>query len=149
MRRLKFEHDLAAGLVLARLMAASLRDWARRDGRRAVVVSVPLHRSKLRARRFDQAAWLADAVAMRLRLRCGPRAMRRVRATLPQGDPRVMSRERNVEGAFAVRKAAVVRGRVVVLVDDVTTSGATARECARALRAAGARGVALLTAVLA
>jgi predicted amidophosphoribosyltransferase len=65
---------------------------------------------------------------------------------LPQGDPRVASRLRNVESAFAVRAAAKVVGARVVLVDDVFTSGATARTCARVLREAGAEAVAVVTA---
>lgn len=74
------------------------------------------------------------------------RALQRVRATLPQGDPRVGSRERNIAQAFSVCSRRGLGGARVVLVDDVFTSGATARACARLLREAGAREVALVTA---
>jgi predicted amidophosphoribosyltransferase len=145
-RRFKFQRDPVSGAFLARAMAAAQRPWARGPGRRAVVVAVPMHPRKRRRRRLDQAARLAEAAAARLRLRTAAGALRRCRDTLPQGDPRVMSREANVRGAFAVRRPRAVAGRLVVLVDDVATSLHTARECAAVLRAAGARGVVLLTA---
>lgn len=145
-RRLKFSHDPASARFLGRAMADALRPRVAGPGRRAVCVSVPLHPRKARARGLDQASVLADGVATRLRLRHRARVLLRRRDTVPQGDPRVMSRELNVRGAFAVRRPRAVAGRVVVLVDDVTTSGHTARECARVLRAAGAREVWLLTA---
>ncbi len=65
----------------------------------------------------------------------------RTRETLPQADPRVLSRARNVEGAFVTRRPRVIEGRHVVLVDDVVTSGATARSCVRELRNGGAAEV--------
>lgn len=146
-RRLKFERELGAGWFLARHMVAAIGPWVRRSARRAVVAPVPMHAAKRRARGFDQAAWLADVVARELGLRLAPGALRRTRRTLPQGDPRVTSRERNVDGAFAVARPRRVRGRTVLLVDDTVTSGATVRECARVLRAAGAHAVAVVSAV--
>ncbi|MCA8942093.1 MAG: ComF family protein, partial [Planctomycetes bacterium] len=81
-----------------------------------------------------------------LGLRCASRVVARTRATLPQGDVRVTSRDANVAGAFRLRRAGAVRGRPVLLVDDVFTSGSTMRECARVLRAGGAGAVVGLTA---
>jgi predicted amidophosphoribosyltransferase len=107
---------------------------------------VPLHRSRRRVRGFDQAAWLAAALARRSGLDARPWALVRTRPTLPQGDPRVTSRRGNVEGAFTVARPRAVRGRAVLLVDDVVTSAATARACAQVLRAAGATAVAVLSA---
>ena len=123
-----------------------MRQAATDNGPPPVLAPVPLHRARLRQRGFDQAAWLARRVAARLRLRVAVGALARVRATRPQGDPLVTSRAGNVRGAFAVRRAGAVDGRDVLLVDDVFTTGATARACARLLRAAGAQSVSLLTA---
>ena len=144
MRRLKLDGNAAAGRLLARAMADSWR-LCEVQGR-PVVVSVPLHRARRRRRGFDQALWLARAVAARLGLRVAPGVLVRRRATRPQGDARVLSRTENVRGAFAVRAPEVVRARSVVLVDDVFTTGSTARACARLLRQAGARSVVLLVA---
>lgn len=145
-RRLKFQRDRAAGSRLAVCMAEALTGWARSEGRRALVVPVPLHWRKRRARGVDQAVLLGRAVARRLDLRFDAGVLRRCRDTLPQGDPRVTSRVANLEGAFGLGWLARWRisGRNVVLVDDVVTSGTTARECARLLRGAGARSVVLL-----
>ena len=143
-RRFKLDGDAAAGRLLARAMANALRS-ADLPGR-PVVVSVPLHRARRRQRGFDQAHWRAQFVAAQLGLRGLSGVLVRRRATKPQGDARVLSRVENVRGAFAVQAPEVVRRRVVVLVDDVFTTGATARACARILRQAGARNVVLLVA---
>lgn len=146
-RRFKLDADAAAGRWLAAAMARAWRGAAPDLGwHRAVLVPVPLHGQRRRQRGFDQAAWLALQVAQRLELPRAPEVLVRTRATLPQGDPRVTSRAGNVDGAFAVRRPAAIRGRRVILVDDVFTSGATARTCAGLLRAAGATAVAVLTA---
>ncbi len=145
-RRFKFEGDRAALRLMARAMSSAVEPWARMVGRRSCFVSVPMHAVKLRERGVDHAALLADAVARRVGRQYVPGALVRRRATLPQGDVRVTSRSENVRDAFAVRSPQAVRDALVVLVDDVRTSGHTSMECARVLRFAGARGVALLTA---
>lgn len=145
-RRFKLDADPAAGQWLARAMARTWAPFQLGAWRRAILVAVPLHRARRRERGFDQAEWLARAVGERLALEVATGVLARVRATLPQGDPRVMSRLGNVEGAFAVVRASPLRDRCVVLVDDVFTSGSTMRNCAALLRGAGAREVAALVA---
>jgi len=111
----------------------------------AVLVPVPLHPHRRRERGFNQSELLADAVARRSGLAVASAALVRRKETPPQTGLSAASRRANVAGAFAVRRQAQVSGRVVVLVDDVVTTGATARACAQALRRAGAREVRLLT----
>jgi len=149
-RALKFGGRLEAGLFLARAMARAGRVAAIPRGRGVLYVPVPLHPAKRRRRGLHQSRFLAECLARST----GGRpldALERIRDTPPQGDPGVLSREANVRDAFAPagRRARVVAGAAVVLVDDVTTSGATARECARLLRRLGARSVDLLAACLA
>ena len=115
------------------------------------VVPVPLHRRRRRARGYNQAADLAARLPLPL-----VAALARTRATSPQAGLPAARRHANVRDAFSIRRggpwgrrgrrAAAVRGRVVVLVDDVATTGATLDACARALKAAGAREVRALTA---
>lgn len=145
-RRLKFQRDPQAARLLCRGMTRCARDAARGSWRRSVLVSVPLHRDRLRDRGVDQAALLAEGLESALGTPYLPRCLIRRRATLPQGDPRVTSRNRNVSGAFALRRRSSIRGRPVILVDDVMTSGSTARECSRVLRDGGAAEVSLVVA---
>jgi competence protein ComFC len=145
-RRFKLDGEAAAGSLLARAMAAALRAQLGGPWRRALLVPVPLHARRRRERGFDQALWLAQRIGRRLGLAVLPAALLRVRVTLPQGDPRVTSREQNVAGVFAVRRRRALQGRRLILVDDVFTSGATLRACAALLRAAGASEVAAVTA---
>jgi ComF family protein len=98
------------------------------------VVAVPLHRRRERQRGYNQAAIIAAEVAARLGVSAEPGWLRRVRATQPQAGLDAAKRARNLEGAF---QAGGVSGRVL-LVDDVTTTGATFEAAARALRAGGA-----------
>jgi ComF family protein len=107
----------------------------------SVVVPVPLHRSRQRTRGFNQASELARYLGVpRLR------ALRRVRATPSQTDLPAARRHANVRDAFALRRWCDVRGLCVILVDDVSTTGATLEACARVLRDAGARDVRAVTA---
>lgn len=110
-----------------------------------LLVPVPLHPRRLRERGFNQSALLASELGRRTG-RPGLRdALVRRRDTLPQAGLSAAQRRRNVRDAFVVRRRGSVTGRVVTLVDDVFTTGATAYACARALRGAGAREVRLVT----
>ncbi len=104
------------------------------------VIPVPLHRERLIARGYDQAGWLARAVARRLGLPCLLDRLERTRATLPQAGLGKNERHDNAAGAFAARRPLPVRTRVL-LVDDVVTTGATIQAAAAALAATGIEGI--------
>jgi ComF family protein len=111
-----------------------------------VIVPVPLTRWRLLGRRFNQAAILAEEVSRLTGVGAEPLALLRTRRTLPQVGLTRVQRRNNVAGAFAVasdRKAQIAGARVV-LIDDVITTGATARACARALKRARPAGVDVL-----
>lgn len=110
-----------------------------------ILVPVPLHPRRLRERGFNQAALLAGELGRRAGRPCGDRALVRRKDTSPQAGLSAAARHRNVAEAFAVRRRGLVAGRVVTLVDDVLTTGATAHACARVLRDAGAEEVRLLS----
>jgi ComF family protein len=109
-------------------------------GRRAdLVTEVPLHPARERERGYNQAALLARALSVRIGVPWVPSVLRRVRPTPTQTTLGPRARAANLAGAFAVAERAWVAGRMVLLVDDVFTTGATLGECSDALRAAGAR----------
>ena len=111
-----------------------------------VLVPVPLHPRRRRERGFNQAELLAAELAKRAGLQVASGALVRRIDTPSQTGLSAAARRANMAGAFAVRGRAQVAGHVVVLVDDVLTTGATARACARALLQAGATEIRLLTA---
>jgi ComF family protein len=111
----------------------------------ALLVPVPLHLGRLRTRGFDQAALLARALGRRRGLETAVDVLRRLRETPVQAELGAAARRRNLRDAFEVRALGAVRGRDVVVIDDVLTTGATADACARALRRAGARRVDVFT----
>jgi ComF family protein len=139
-QRLKFSADLAAGQVLGRLLAHQV-DRAALDCE--AIVPVPLSRARLRARGFNQALELARPLSRALGLACHPRWLARARETAQQTGLDARARRRNVRAAFVAQPA--VAGRRIALLDDVATTGATARECARVLKRAGAARVVLLS----
>ncbi|MGE3498236.1 MAG: ComF family protein [Candidatus Binatia bacterium] len=109
-----------------------------------LIVPVPLHRDRLRWRGFNQSAVLARAVGRAAHRPVDVMALARTRATVPQVGLDIADRQRNVRGAFSVRRPRAVQDRTVLLVDDVMTTGATADACARALHRAGASRVDVL-----
>jgi ComF family protein len=111
----------------------------------SLVVPVPLHARRLRCRGFNQSAVLARHLGRSLGRPVALTLVVRTRDTPSQIALNPLTRATNVEDAFAVRRPALVRDRTVLLVDDVWTSGATARAVAAALRAAGAEAVDILT----
>lgn len=106
---------------------------------------VPLAFGRRWSRGFNQAALVGKRVAERRGARFEKRLLRRTRATYPQAGLNRAERERNLREAIAVRDPAAVRGRAVLLVDDVMTTGATLAACARALKSAGAKWVGAAT----
>ncbi|MDZ7413507.1 MAG: ComF family protein [candidate division KSB1 bacterium] len=111
-----------------------------------VLVPIPLHPARRRERGYNQSELLARRAAKVCGLPVETDLLRRTRYTRPQSQLGASERAKNVAGAFAVRLPAEVGGRRVILVDDVLTTGATASECARVLKEAGALEVFLATA---
>lgn len=134
--RFKFHHDLAAGRLLAQLMAEAFATLQRPQA----LIPIPLHLSRLRSRGYDQALELARPLARTLQIPLHDGVLQRTRATAPQSELSAIARRRNLRGAFVVCGAAALPAHVA-LVDDVMTTGATVHAAAKALRRAGVQRV--------
>ena len=120
--------EMLEGVVRAQLDGAAVD----------AVFPVPLHPNRLRARGYNQSALLARALARRLGRRCDETSLARIRDTPKQALLGGDARRQNLKGAFATVRPSFVRGRTILLIDDVTTTGSTLFAAAEPLRAAGA-----------
>ncbi|SHE82663.1 comF family protein [Desulfofundulus australicus DSM 11792] len=141
--RLKFRGERRLARPLAYLLAAVAREMVP-PGTVPLVVPVPISSRRLALRGFNQAELLAGELCTALGWPLVP-ALRKVRETLPQTGLSRAARLSNLSGSFAAVPGVLPPGRVVVLVDDVITTGSTARECTSVLLAAGAAAVYVLT----
>jgi ComF family protein len=145
---LKYEGMHPAARRMGAMLAQAVAKLADQAPRAMLVVPVPLHRSKHAQRGFNQARVLAGHALAALRrshsewrLELAPTTLMRIRATETQAGLSPRGRRMNVRGAFQVTDAETVRGRDVLLVDDILTTGATARAASLALKRTGAKSV--------
>ena len=138
--RLKYGRKVA----IARTMAHYMAPLVKPEGE-ALLIPVPLHRSRLWSRGFNQSALVARELSRRLKISANPLVLRRTRRTPPLKGMSALQRRKTVAGAFVVSDKSAVAGKTVVLVDDVLTTGSTAEACARALKRAGAARVELIS----
>jgi len=144
---LKFRGVRAAAEPLAEALAAYAARLPGTYTRGATVMPIPLSRERLRVRGFNQSERIAAIVAGRLGLLLDTRSLARIRDTKPQSETEsVGERRENVRGCFAVADPRALHAKHILLIDDVTTSGATFLEAARALAGAGAIRIVALAA---
>jgi len=139
----KFNSRLGLGRLLQALAVEAYALHGACWERPELVIPVPLHPRRLRARGFNQSLETSRLLARELGVPVGAEVLRRCRHTRPQVSLPARERRENVQGAFVADEAAVL-GRRILLVDDIMTTGGTLRECARTLRRAGASNVSAL-----
>ncbi len=142
--QLKYGRKLSLAAPLAGLLRQTFyRFWEKDDI--DLIVPVPLHKTRLRERGFNQAYLLITRWAKHEALCCDGMSLWRCLKTEPQTGLSRKERRGNIARAFAVRNSRAVREKRILLVDDVFTTGATVNACARALMGVGAARVDVLT----
>ncbi len=148
--RLKYNEDVLLAQDLACLMYKAWQLLKNKilyseDEYPLYLVPVPLHKSRLHERGFNQAEILAEYLGYLLSLKVEYKLIRRVKKTASQQKLSKTERAKNVAGAFKALKPDLLKGKQIILVDDVSTSGATLIECAKAVMDGGAQAVYALT----
>ena len=141
LHRLKYESDVALGEVLSRPLTQLVQES---NWQVDLVTPVPIGKQRSHERGYNQAAMLAKPMALSLGLKYAPQSLMRVRETVSQVGLSHKERQHNVAGAFAAQRN-MVEDKSVLVVDDVTTSGATLNACSQAILDEGARTVFCLT----
>ncbi|MFZ3070372.1 MAG: phosphoribosyltransferase family protein [Anaerolineaceae bacterium] len=138
---LKYQNDLTLAYKLATLLTILVQST---DWKFDLVVPVPLSQKRLDQRGYNQAALLAKPLALSMEKPFTTRGLARVRETQSQVSLNIQQRKENVQDAF-LADPVMIKGRSILLVDDVFTTGATMNAAAEALHAAGSRQVFALT----
>lgn len=141
-RKLKYDGRKDVARPMAKLMAEKFMA----EGLSAdIILPVPLCEKRFKERGFNQSERLANNLSTFLNINTRNDVLFRVRETPVQTHLNYIDRQKNLQDAFKVRGRKYVNGKVVLLIDDVYTTGATATECAKALKGAGAKFVIVLT----
>lgn len=139
--RLKYKHDIGLGEALSRYL---IELYNKLDWSVDMIIPVPLSPSKKQERGYNQSALLAWPLAKFKHIVYRPDAIERIRNTRPQVELSASERRENVKAAFLATES-LVTGKRVLVIDDVTTTGATIQACSQALRNAGAAEVYAMT----
>ncbi len=141
--RLKYANRREHAILFARLAGSRYEGWIRRIGADCII-PVPLHKKRLRKRGYNQAALFARELAKGMQLPCLEHSAERIRATLPQKGLNPAERQKNLKKAFKIRQNDV-KSKIVLLVDDIYTTGSTLDALAGECKRAGAEKVYCLT----
>ncbi|MFQ5823798.1 MAG: ComF family protein [bacterium] len=139
-----FKKQSLAGLMgdeMAKLVLAD-RVYSSAD----LIIPVPLHKTRLRERGFNQSILLSNRIATISKIPVERNVLKRIRYTKPQSKLGAVEREKNVQGAFEVTESNSLIDKQVILVDDVLTTGSTIRACAKVLIQAGVSKILAITA---
>ena len=130
------------GDVFGGFLAGMLEFYEFKPRQNILFVPIPLHKSRKRERGFNQSEILAEFLGQRFHLAVAADALSRIKNTLPQIEMEDdTGRRENIREAFLADRPEAIKNKTIILVDDVSTSGATLEEAARALKKAGARSV--------
>jgi ComF family protein len=129
----KFHKKTRLAFPLTQLMVSSLKKWSGID----LLIPIPLHPIRLREREFNQSFLLTYHISRLLGLPFSTDHLERVKHTLPQIGLNASARVKNMKGAFGLNRGQELKGKTVLLIDDVLTTGSTVEACARLLKRKG------------
>ncbi len=143
----KYKKKIHIGLALAGhdVMVAGLTNLIQRCPEAPFLIPVPLHQNRLREREYNQSAIITSVINSKFGIPVLTDILNRQRYTKPQVELGFRERKENVTGAFTVQNNEVIKGKNIILVDDVYTTGSTVNECAKVLKKSGAGKVYVVT----
>jgi len=137
---LKFRGDRRLAVPLGRILGKKLKSSVN-TGKVDMIIPVPMHPNRIKERGFNQAALLAREVGREILKPVDERILKKKRDTIPQVQLSQRERRSNPRGSFCVENKDILKGRVVLLIDDIFTTGSTVAECSRDLIEAGAKEI--------
>ena len=143
--RFKYEHNPKLARLLAQPLAGFIQEYKIPLEKFDCCIPMPLHPIRLREREFNQAQLLAEEIGGNFNLQILRGALSKIKNTRPQTDLKEKERFSNIKGAFAVQDETMIKGKTILLLDDLITTGATASEASATLINAGAKDVCVLT----
>jgi len=141
----KYSNKDYLGFTLSRLMTEFIKEYNVPIDFMDLIVPIPLHNTRFREREFNQAEILSKYIASEFKKAFAPGALLRHRNTKTQTGLEINQRRLNVSGSFSITNPADIKGKNILLVDDVLTTGSTSSEAALALKNSGANIVFVLT----
>lgn len=139
----KFHDHTESARFLAKMLFVAGEDIWKSDI--DIIIPVPLHYTRLIRRRYNQSALLCNELGKLTNIKVDNLSLIRHRKTRPQVELSGIERQRNVRNVFSIKNVDAIKGKRVLLIDDVLTTGATLKECAYALKRIGAKSVDSLT----
>ncbi len=137
---LKYDKKFPVGIFLGKVLAAEIKS-SKTNWKFDLIIPIPLHQLKKAERGYNQAYYIAKGVGKIFKVKVSDRSVKRIKYTESQTTMNLNEREENISGAFKVKWNTQVRGKNILLLDDVITTGATISECGKILLEAGASKV--------
>jgi len=110
-----------------------------------IILPVPLHKKRFKERGYNQSKLISDILAQKLGVQTFDDVLVKIKNTLPQGKNLLQDRRKAIKGAFCVENPDKIRGKNVLIFDDIYTTGNTANECKKIIEESGAKSVEILT----
>jgi len=137
---LKYDKKFPVGIFLGKVLAAEIKS-SKTNWKFDLIMPIPLHQLKKAERGYNQAYYIAKGVGKIFKVKVSDRSVKRIKYTESQTTMNLNEREENISGAFKVKWNTQVRGKNILLLDDVITTGATISECGKILLEAGANKI--------